>query len=293
MKKLSFNYSNALDFFSEKEIDLLEKQIETAAKELEEKTGAGNDFLGWLDLPVNYDKEEFARIKKAAEKIKSDSEVLLVVGIGGSYLGARAAIEFLSNTFYNNLPKELRKTPEIYFVGQNISGTYINHLMQVIGDRDYSINVISKSGTTTEPAIAFRILKEHIENKYGTEGAKERIYATTDKAKGALKKLAIEKEYETFTIPDDVGGRFSVLTAVGLLPIGCAGINIEDLMEGAAQARDDYKTPLAQNDCYKYAAVRNILHRKGKDIELLINYEPRVHFLAEWWKQLFGESEGK
>ena len=253
----------------------------------------GNDFLGWINLPTDYDKEEFDRIKKAAEKIKSDSDVLVVVGIGGSYLGARAAIELLSHTFYNKLSKEERKAPEVYFAGNSISGTYLAHLIQVIGDRDFSVNVISKSGTTTEPAIAFRIFKEMLEKKYGVEEARKRIYATTDAAKGALKKLSTEEGYETFTIPDNVGGRFSVLTPVGLLPIAAAGISIDDLMAGAREAQNDYKAEFKNNDCYKYAAVRNLLLRDGKAIELLINYEPKVHFVAEWWKQLFGESEGK
>jgi glucose-6-phosphate isomerase len=293
MNKLSFNYANALQFFSEEELYLLEAQIKTAATNLEERTGLGNDYLGWLNLPETYNKDEFALIKKTAEKIKQNSEVLIVIGIGGSYLGARAVIEFLSHSFYNNLPKDKKEFPEVYFVGQNISATYIKHLFDVIGDRDYSINVISKSGTTTEPAIAFRIFKEHIENKYGTEKAKERIYVTTDQEKGALKKLAEENGYQTFIIPNNVGGRFSVLTAVGLLPIACAGISIDNLMSGARSAMEDYKLPLKNNDCYKYAAIRNILYNKGKNIELLVSYEPKLHYLAEWWKQLFGESEGK
>ena len=271
----------------------MEAEVNAAVKTLEEGTGAGNDFLGWINLPTDYDKDEFERIKKAAEKIKSDSDVLVVVGIGGSYLGARAAIELLSHTFYNKLSKEERKAPEIYFAGNSISGTYLSHLIQVIGDRDFSVNVISKSGTTTEPAIAFRIFKEMLEKKYGVEEARKRIYATTDAAKGALKKLSTEEGYETFTIPDNVGGRFSVLTPVGLLPIAAAGISIDDLMAGAREAQNDYKADYKNNDCYKYAAMRNLLLRGGKSIELLINYEPKVHFVAEWWKQLFGESEGK
>ncbi len=293
MKKISFDYSKALGFFHEHEIDFMENMVRSASNILEEKKGPGNDFLGWLDLPVNYDKDEFKRIESAAEKIKSDSEVLVVIGIGGSYLGAKAAIEFLSHSFYNNLQKEDRKTPEIYFAGINVSGSYITHLMQIIGERDFSINVISKSGTTTEPAIAFRILKKKLEEKYGVEGSRKRIYATTDKSKGALKQLATQEGYETFVVPDDIGGRYSVLTAVGLLPIAAAGVDIDDLMRGAADAREDYKAPYNSNDCYKYAALRNILHRKGKDIELMINYEPRLHYISEWWKQLYGESEGK
>lgn len=293
MEKLSLDYSKALGFFNEAELSMMKEQVAVAEKFLNEKTGAGNDYLGWIELPTNYDKEEFQRIKAAAEKIKGDSDVLLVVGIGGSYLGARAAIDFLSHTFYNSLSKEKRNAPEIYYVGNNISGTYLSHLLDLLEGKDFSINVISKSGTTTEPAIAFRVLKKHIEEKYGKAGAKDRIYATTDKAKGALKKLADEEGYETFVIPDDVGGRFSVLTPVGLLPIACSGVNIDELMEGARAAQKAYTAPFEKNDCYKYAAIRNILNRKGKNIEMLINYEPRLHYLGEWWKQLFGESEGK
>ena len=293
MNKLSLDLSNVSSFVSEEKLMGMEEEVKAAVKTLEEGTGAGNDFLGWINLPTDYDKEEFDRIKKAAEKIKSDSDVLVVVGIGGSYLGARAAIELLSHTFYNKLSKEERKAPEVYFAGNSISGTYLAHLIQVIGDRDFSVNVISKSGTTTEPAIAFRIFKEMLEKKYGVEEARKRIYATTDAAKGALKKLSTEEGYETFTIPDNVGGRFSVLTPVGLLPIAAAGISIDDLMAGAREAQNDYKAEFKNNDCYKYAAVRNLLLRDGKSIELLINYEPKVHFVAEWWKQLFGESEGK
>jgi len=293
MKKLSFDFSNNDQFFGGHELEFMNTHIETAEKELMEGTGAGNDFLGWVNLPSDYDKAEFNRIKVAAERIKKQSEVLIVVGIGGSYLGAKSAIEFLTHTFYNELPVEKRDTPEIYFAGTNISGTYLKHLIELIGDRDFSVNVISKSGTTTEPAIAFRVLKKLLIEKYGKDEAKDRIYATTDAEKGALKKLAIGEGYETFVVPDNVGGRFSVLTAVGLLPIAAAGIDIDALMTGAADAMVDYKVPYAENDCYKYAAVRNILHRKGKDIELLINYEPRLHYVAEWWKQLYGESEGK
>ncbi|MGL5000197.1 MAG: glucose-6-phosphate isomerase [Cetobacterium sp.] len=293
MKKLSFDYSNALGFFNENELALMEAQCINATETLMNGTGAGSDFLGWIDLPTNYEKTEFARIKLAAEKIKSDSEVLVVIGIGGSYLGAKSAIEFLSHTFYNNQSKEKRKGPEIYFAGQNISGKYIKDLLEIIGDRDYSVNVISKSGTTTEPAIAFRVFKKHLEEKYGLEEARRRIYATTDSSKGALKKLSTDEGYETFTVPDNVGGRFSVLTAVGLLPIASAGINIDELMLGAKDAQEAYKAPYSENDCLKYATIRNILNRKGKDVEMLINYEPRLHYIGEWWKQLFGESEGK
>ncbi|UUV19255.1 glucose-6-phosphate isomerase [Fusobacteria bacterium ZRK30] len=293
MKKLSFDFSNNDQFFGGHELEFMNTHIETAEKALMEGTGAGNDFLGWVNLPEAYDKAEFKRIKVAAERIKKQSEVLIVVGIGGSYLGAKSAIEFLTHTFYNELPAEKRDTPEIYFAGTNISGTYLKHLIELIGDRDFSVNVISKSGTTTEPAIAFRVLKKLLIEKYGKDEAKDRIYATTDAEKGALKKLATGEGYETFVVPDNVGGRFSVLTAVGLLPIAAAGIDIDALMAGAADAMVDYKKPYAENDCYKYAAVRNILHRKGKNIELLINYEPRLHYIAEWWKQLYGESEGK
>ncbi|ERL26769.1 MULTISPECIES: glucose-6-phosphate isomerase [unclassified Leptotrichia] len=294
MEKLNFNYQFAKNFFNENELRQIKPYVELANEVLTSKSGAGNDFLGWVDLPENYDKNEFARIKKAAEKIKNDSEVLIVIGIGGSYLGAKAAIEFLSHSFYNNLPKDKRKTPEIYFAGTNMSGVYLQHLIEVVGDRDFSVNVISKSGTTTEPAIAFRVFKKMLEEKYGKEEAAKRIYATTDKEKGALKTLATAEGYETFVVPDNVGGRFSVLTAVGLLPIAAAGINIDELMAGAKDAMNDFANKnMDENQALQYAAVRNILHRKGKDLELMVNYEPRVHYLAEWWKQLFGESEGK
>ena len=292
--KLNFNYQFAKNFFNENELKQIKPYVELANEVLTSKSGAGSDFLGWVDLPENYDKDEFVRIKKAAEKIKNDSEVLIVIGIGGSYLGAKAAIEFLSHSFYNNLPKDKRKTPEIYFAGTNMSGVYLQHLIEVVGDRDFSVNVISKSGTTTEPAIAFRVFKKMLEEKYGKEEAAKRIYATTDKEKGALKTLATAEGYETFVVPDNVGGRFSVLTAVGLLPIAAAGINIDELMAGAKDAMNDFANKnMDENQALQYAAVRNILHRKGKDLELMVNYEPRVHYLAEWWKQLFGESEGK
>ncbi len=293
-QKVSFDYSKVSSFVNAKEVEMMKKLTLDAKELLVSKTGEGNDFLGWIDLPVNYDKEEFDRIKKSAKKIQEDSEVLLVIGIGGSYLGARAAIEFLRHSFYNVLPKELRKTPEIYFVGNSISSTYIRHLAEVIGDRDFSINMISKSGTTTEPAIAFRFFKEMAEKKYGKKGAAERIYATTDKARGSLKGLATEEGYETFVVPDDIGGRFSVLTAVGLLPIAVSGADIEKLMKGAASGRERaLGLSFEENDSLQYAALRNILLRKGKQIEILANYEPSVHFVSEWWKQLFGESEGK
>lgn len=294
MKRVTFDYAKAAPFISEEEITYMSKIVENAKDSLVSRTGAGNDFLGWIDLPVDYDKEEFVRIKEAAEKIKGDSEVLVVIGIGGSYLGARAAIECLRHSFYNCVSKEIRKTPEIYYAGNSISTTYLNHLIEVIGDRDFSVNVISKSGTTTEPAIAFRIFKELLETRYGKEGAARRIYATTDKERGALKGLADEEGYETFVVPDDVGGRFSVLTAVGLLPIAVSGADIDQLMEGAAAGRKQaLEADFEENDALKYAAVRNILLRKGKTIEVLANYEPSLHYVSEWWKQLYGESEGK
>ncbi|AEI39265.1 glucose-6-phosphate isomerase [Paenibacillus mucilaginosus] len=292
--KLRFDYSKALGFIQQHEVDYLEGAVALAHEQLHNKSGAGSDYLGWIDLPADYDKEEFARIQQAAQRIQSDSDALVVIGIGGSYLGARAAIEMLSHSFYNLLPKGQRKTPEVYFVGQNISSTYVTHLLQLLEGKDISVNVISKSGTTTEPAIAFRIFRELLEKKYGKEGARKRIYATTDKAKGALKKLATEEGYESFVIPDDVGGRYSVLTAVGLLPIATAGVDIEAMMRGAADAREVYSNPsLKENEAYQYAAVRNALYRKGKSTEILVNYEPSLHFVSEWWKQLFGESEGK
>ena len=294
MNKVTFDYSKAAPFIKDHEVESMKKLALDAKELLVSKTGAGNDFLGWIDLPVDYDKEEFARIKKAAQKIQNDSEVLLVIGIGGSYLGARAAIEFLRHSFYNTVSKEIRKTPEIYFVGNSISSTYIKHLMDVIGDRDFSINMISKSGTTTEPAIAFRVFKEMMEKKYGKAEAAKRIYATTDKARGSLKNLATEEGYESFVVPDDVGGRFSVLTAVGLLPIAVSGADIDKLMEGAQAGRKAaLENAFEDNDAVKYAALRNILLRKGKQIEILANYEPSVHYVSEWWKQLYGKSEGK
>lgn len=294
MKQLSFDYSNALSFFSEHELDNLAEEVMLAHKRLHEKTGAGSDFLGWVDLPTAYDREEYQRIKQAAAKIRSDSEVFLVIGIGGSYLGARAAIEMLNNGFYNLLPDHKRRGPQIFFVGHNLSGTYLAELMQLIEGKEVSINVISKSGTTTEPALAFRILREHLEKRYGGDEAARRIYVTTDQEKGALKALADRKGYQTFVIPDDVGGRYSVLTAVGLLPIAVAGIDTDAMLAGAAQAQEWYSVPqLRENPAYQYAAVRNILYRKGRTMEIMVNYEPKMHFFTEWWKQLFGESEGK
>ena len=294
MSKVTFDYSKACGFVQDHEMQYMSELAEQAKEKLLARTGAGNDFLGWIDLPVDYDKEEFERIKKAAAKIQSDSEVLVVIGIGGSYLGARAAIEFLGHSFYNVVSKEIRKAPEIYFAGNSISSTYLKHLIEVIGDRDFSVNIISKSGTTTEPAIAFRIFKEMLEKKYGKAEAAKRIYATTDKARGALKGLADEEGYEEFVVPDDVGGRFSVLTAVGLLPIAVSGADIDKLMEGAASGRKKaLETPYEENPALLYAAVRNILLRKGKAVEIVANYEPSLHYVSEWWKQLFGESEGK
>ena len=294
MPHITFDYSKALSFFDQHEVDYLQSQVTAVDKDLRNGTGAGNDFTGWVQLPKDYDKEEFARIKAAAKQIQSDSEVLVVIGIGGSYLGARAAIEFLNNAFYNHLPASERKTPQVLFAGNSISSTYLHDLIQLIGDRDFSVNVISKSGTTTEPAIAFRVFKDLLIKKYGKEGAVKRIYATTDRARGALKSEADVAGYQTFVIPDDVGGRFTVLTPVGLLPIAVTGADIDALMAGAAAAMDDYSNPdLASNQAYQYAAIRNILYRKGKVTELLINYEPTLQYFSEWWKQLFGESEGK
>ena len=286
---VKFNYKLAENFILEEEIKNFAPMVAVAHKMLHEKTGAGNDFLGWVELPKNYDKEEFARIKKAAEKIQSDSEVLIVIGIGGSYLGARAAIEFLTSPLANYTAKT-----QIFYVGNSISGPYLAELLDMVKDKELSVNVISKSGTTTEPAIAFRVFKELMEKKYGKDGAKSRIYATTDKSRGALKTLADSEGYETFVIPDDVGGRFSVLTAVGLLPIAVSGADIDAMMQGAADAYDKYNNAdLSANECYQYAAVRNALLRKGKCIEVMANYAPSLHYLTEWWKQLYGESEGK
>ncbi len=293
-QKISFNFDNTKFMASDADVEAIRSRVEAAKETLVNKTGEGNDFLGWIDLPVNYDKEEFARIKEAAKKIQSDSDVLLVIGIGGSYLGARAAIEALRHSFYNSVSKEIRKTPEIYYCGNNLSSTYISELVQVIGDRDFSVNVISKSGTTTECSVAFRLFKQMLEKKYGKAEAAKRIYATTDKSRGALKTLADSEGYETYVVPDDVGGRFSVLTAVGLLPIAVSGADIDKLMEGAANAREYcLKEGFDTNDAMKYAAVRNVLHEKGLGMEILGNFEPALHFVTEWWKQLYGESEGK
>ncbi|MDT2802084.1 glucose-6-phosphate isomerase [Vagococcus lutrae] len=295
MAHIQFDYSNVVDrFIGEHELGYMQTQVTAAHQALHEGTGAGSDYLGWIDLPTNYDKEEFARIKKAAEKIQSDSEVLVVIGIGGSYLGAKAAVDFLHHSFYNLLDKDERKAPQVFFAGNSISSSYLADLIHIIGDRDFSVNVISKSGTTTEPAIAFRVFKELLIKKYGKEEANKRIYATTDKARGAVKEEADVEGWQTFVIPDDVGGRFSVLTAVGLLPIAASGADIDELMSGAAQASKDFATDkLEDNIAYQYAALRNVLYRKGKVTELLINYEPSLQYFSEWWKQLFGESEGK
>ncbi|MCM1524912.1 MAG: glucose-6-phosphate isomerase [Ruminococcus sp.] len=290
MASLHLNTKYLEDFIAPHELEAAKAQTELAAKILSDRSGAGSDFLGWTDLPVNYDKEEFGRIKAAAERIKSNSDALIVIGIGGSYLGARAAIELMRSPLYNNLKKD---TPDIYYVGNNISPSYLNEVISLVEGRDFSVNVISKSGTTTEPALAFRVFRELIEKKYGKEGARERIYATTDKARGTLKELSDKEGYETFVIADDVGGRYSVLTAVGLLPIAVAGCDIDAVMEGAALAREELSADFDGNDCYKYAAIRNILYRKGKSAELLVAYDPAFAMMAEWFKQLFGESEGK
>ena len=289
MKNIQFDYKSALKFFSEKEMLNMKDEVKSAHLKLHEKTGEGSDFLGWVDLPENYDREEFDRIKAAAEKIRKDSDVLIVIGIGGSYLGAKAAIDFLSGPFFN-----YNSSTQIFFAGNSISPNYLKELLKTIEGKDVSVNIISKSGTTTEPAIAFRIFKEYLEKKYGKEEAKKRIFATTDKARGALKNLADKEGYETFVVPDDVGGRFSVLTAVGLLPIAVCGADIDKLMQGAKDAKDLYSSEnLEENDCYKYAAIRNLFYKNGKTVEMLVNYEPELQYLIEWWKQLFGESEGK
>ena len=287
---LKLNTKYLEKFIAPHEMEGAKAQAMLAAQTLESKNGQGSDFLGWTTLPTDYDKEEFARIKAAAEKIKKNSDVLIVIGIGGSYLGARAVIEFLKSPLYNNLKKD---TPDIYYVGNSISPTHLSEVISICEGKDVSVNIISKSGTTTEPALAFRIFKKMLEDKYGKEGAKERIFATTDAKKGTLKELSDTEGYETFVVPDDVGGRFSVLTAVGLLPIAVAGCDIDALMAGARQAQNDFTTDFDSNDCYKYAAIRNILYRKGKSVEMLVSYEPAFAMMNEWFKQLFGESEGK
>ncbi len=293
-KGMSLDLSGVYSYVSKSDMISLQPFVSSAHHMLENGTGKGKDFLGWVNLPLDYDKEELDRIKRAARRIRDTSEVFIVTGIGGSYLGARAAIEMLSNTFNNILPKDRREAPIVLYAGNNMSGTYMEDLLQVLEGRDVSLNVISKSGTTTEPAVAFRLLKEFMEKKYGKEEARGRIYITTDKKRGALKTLANMEGYETYVIPDDVGGRYSVLTAVGLLPIAVAGIDIEDIMIGAADAREVYGSgSLDENDAYKYAAVRNMLFKRGKTIEMMVNFEPCLHYFGEWWKQLFGESEGK
>ena len=293
MSNIKLNYKQTN--ITKKMIQDYAKKVEKNHKELHKRAGDDNDFVGWLELPTNYDKGEFKRIKKAAKKIAKESDILVVIGIGGSYLGARAVIESLTSTFYNLLPEKQRKFPQILYVGNNLSPNYINELIEYIGDKDFSVNVISKSGTTTEPAIAFRIFREILENKYGIDEARSRIYATTDKEKGALKTLSENEGYEQFVVPDDVGGRYSVLTAVGLLPIAVAGIDIDKLMEGARNAQERFDDPdLKYNECYQYAVIRNILYNKmNKTTEILVNYEPKMHYFTEWWKQLYGESEGK
>ncbi len=292
MSEIKLNLKNT--GISQKSIMEYKEQVENIHKELHQKANDEKDFVGWLELPTNYDKKEFSRIKKAAKKIKKESDILVVIGIGGSYLGARAVIEALTSSFYNMLTEKQRKYPQILYVGNNLSPNYINELIEYIGDKDFSVNVISKSGTTTEPAIAFRIFREILENKYGIEEARSRIYVTTDKERGALKTLADNEGYEKFVIPDNVGGRYSVLTAVGLLPIATAGIDIEKLMQGAQNAQERYDDPnLKYNECYKYAVTRNILYKLYKNTEILVNYEPKMHYFTEWWKQLYGESEGK
>lgn len=288
---MKLNDSYVSSFVASHELEAMAPQIENAHNVLHQKTGLGNDFLGWIDLPENYDKAEFDRILKAAEKIKKSCEVFVVIGIGGSYLGARAAIELLKSPFYNNMKKD---TPDIYYVGNNTNPNYLNEILALCEGKEICVNIISKSGTTTEPALAFRVFSDLLVKKYGEEGAAERIFATTDKARGTLKELSDKKGYETFVIPDDVGGRFSVLTAVGLLPIAVSGCDIKAIMEGANQARKDFSTAdINNNDCYKYAAYRNIFNRKGKAVEMLVSYEPSFTMMAEWYKQLFGESEGK
>lgn len=292
MKKLEFDYSNSM--VKDHEIYYIREYVKSAHNMLHEKTGAGNDFLGWVDYPNNFDRDEIERIINAAVRIKDSSEVFLIIGIGGSYLGARAAVELLGHSFHNLLPKDKRNAPEIYFLGNNISGTYLKELMEVIQGKSVSACVVSKSGTTTEPAIAFRFVKAYLEEKYGKREAAKRIYVITDASEGALKKLGDSEGYESFVIPDDIGGRYSVLTPVGLLPIAAAGIDVKSILEGARDAWEEYLEPeLEKNQCYQYGAVRRLLAGKGKAIEVLINYEPSLHFFSEWWKQLFGESEGK
>jgi glucose-6-phosphate isomerase len=291
---INFNRKNAEGFVAEDEIKALAPFVKEAHNMLHNKTGAGSDYTGWVSLPADYDKEEFSRIKQAAEKIRKTSNVLIVIGIGGSYLGAKAAIDVLTNSFYNVQEDSVRRGPRIFFAGNSISSTYMTELLKLVEDSEISVNVISKSGTTTEPAIAFRFFKKLLEERYGKDGARERIYATTDKARGALYNMAKEEGYETFVIPDDIGGRYSVLTAVGLLPIAVCGADVDKIMQGAYDAMNQYMSDdVFNNDCYLYAAVRNVLYRKGKTTEIMVNYESSLHYFGEWWKQLYGESEGK
>lgn len=293
-KELSLNLAKTAPYVEAEEMKLMESQVQAAHNLLHKGSGAGSDFLGWVELPVKYDVKGFQAIQRAAKEIRETSEALVVIGIGGSYLGARAAIEMLNHSFFNQYPGQKRPSPQIYYMGQTISPTYTAELLEVLAEKDFAVNIISKSGTTTEPAIAFRLIKELLVKKYGVDGAKRRIYATTDQAKGALKKLADAEGYTQFVIPDDVGGRYSVLTPVGLLPIAASGIDIQEMMDGAAAGYKAYLKPdLEQNLAYQYAVTRNVLYRKGKLIEILVNYEPNLHYFAEWWKQLFGESEGK
>jgi glucose-6-phosphate isomerase len=291
---IQFDYGNATGFLNAAELGNIASQVHLAQRQLHQKSGPGYEYLGWLDLPVHYDKAEFIRIRQAAARIRRNSDILVVIGIGGSYLGARAAIELLTHSFQNALPRRQRKAPLVVFAGNNLSSTYLADLFDLLDNQDVSVNVISKSGTTAEPALAFRLFKTYMESRYSREEARSRIYVTTDKNRGTLKKLADDEGYETFTVPDDIGGRYSVLTAVGLLPIAAAGIDIREMMRGARAAMKAYSNPyLDENPCYAYAACRNILLRKGFDVEILVNYEPALHFLTEWWKQLYGESEGK
>ena len=292
MSNITLDYSNS--FVKMEEIEYMKAFLEVSHELLHDKNGQGKDYLGWLDYPKNYDRDEFEKVKATAEKIQKDSDAFIVIGIGGSYLGARACIEALNHSFYNDLPANKRRGPQIYYVGNNISSNYIVDLLDAIEDKDISLNVISKSGTTLEPALAFRVFKEYMENKYGKEKAKDRIYITTDSEKGALKELANKENYTCFTIPDDVGGRYSVLTSVGLLPIAVSGLNIDKIMEGALLAMEEYAIKnLWENPAYQYAIIRNILYNKGKTTEILVNYQPSLNYFAEWWKQLYGESEGK
>lgn len=294
MKNITLDYSKALSVLSEKELAEMQGELAEAHKKLTEKTGEGNDFLGWVNLPNDYDKEEYARIRVAAEKIRNTADVLIVIGIGGSYLGAKAAIDVFTNSFYNVQSDADRKGPQIFFAGNSCSPKYLADLLNLVKDKEICLNVISKSGTTTEPAIAFRIFKDLVEKKYGKDGAKDRIFVTTDKARGALKQLSDREGYETFVIADDIGGRYSVLSAVGLLPIAVCGADVDEMLRGAQDAYREYSVcDVNSNICYQYAALRNLLHRKGKKIEIMVNYEPQLHYFAEWWKQLYGESEGK